>query len=211
MAHASLRTTIGSFALGACAVALVAWGYIAGTPKVTTNTQINLSNRAVVTKLISLQKLETARMSIDKPIEAGTTGNKLQEFLYGDRIMLLASGTVTAGFDLSQLTEADISTSTEGRLSVRLPRPEILSSSLSTGTRVFDRKLGLFTKGSKDLEGEARAAAQQAITAAACDAGILTEATTRGATQLGATLGLLGFSSVVVTAQPASSCSYVGY
>jgi hypothetical protein len=161
--------------------------------------KVDVSRDSVVKEIQSLNRLETASFSIEKIIEAGTDGNVFQEFLYGDRVLLIAHGKVIAGFDLSKLDTSTVKA--EGStLSLTLPAPQILSSTLDNEkTKVFDRKLGLLNKGDKDLESEARAAAEASITQGACEAGILDEATTSVREQLTKTFILLGFSTVEIT------------
>src|SRR5438128_2015826 len=67
------------------------------------------NSQTVIKELRSLSRLETASFTIEKVIDAGTNGNQFQQILFGDRILLIAHGDVVAGFDLSTLTQKDIS------------------------------------------------------------------------------------------------------
>jgi hypothetical protein len=139
-------------------------------------TKISLSQSSVVKQVQALNKLETASYTIEKIIEGGVDGNLFQDILFGDKILLIAHGNVVAGFDLAKLTDTDISI-TENLLSITLPAPEILYSKLdNTQTKVYDRKLGLLSKGDKGLESEARLSAEMSIRKAACDGGIFKQA-----------------------------------
>lgn len=165
----------------------------------------NMSSTTVVKEIRSLSRLETSSFTIEKVIDAGTNGNTFQEFLYGDRILLIAHGQVVAGIDFSALSEDDVHVSGQ-TVTIKLPPAQILTTTLDNGqTRVFDRKLGLLSKGDKDLESQARLAATEAIQQAACKGNILTDASTNARKQLTALLRALGFVTITIEI-PESSC-----
>lgn len=162
-------------------------------------TLINTDRAAVIKEMRALQRLETASFTIEKIIDGGTTGNNVfQQFLFGDKILLIAHGQVIAGFDLSQISDQDLEINgTE--LKVTLPKPQILVSTLdNTQTKVYDRQKGILNPGEKDLESEARKAAEQSIREAACDGGILTQASDNARKQLTAFFLALGFTKVSI-------------
>lgn len=166
----------------------------------------NLDRDAVVQQVRSLNRLETASFTIEKIIEAGTDYNRLNEFLFGDHILLVTHGEVTAGFDLSALSEKDI-TIVGDSLTIRLPSPHLLSTRLDNDqTKVFDRRSGWLTKGDLNLESEARQQAESAITKAACDGKILNEANDRGKQQLETLFKTIGFKTISVLTSAPTSC-----
>ena len=166
---------------------------------------VNLNSQTVIKQIESLNRLETASYTIEKIVDVQTAGTRLQQFLYGDRILLIAYGQVIAGFDLGKVSESDI-TVTEDRLTVQMPAPEILVTRLdSEKTRVYDRDSGLLTKGDQNLESEARKEAETVIRKAACEGGILDEATKNAKQQLEAQFSGLGFSEVTVNV-PKGEC-----
>lgn len=184
---------------------IMAFGYLTlknfGRPDYT----ITATGDAVIEQIRALNRLETAAFHIEKVIEAGTNGNTFQEFLYGDRILLIAEGDVIAGIDMSKMKEKDFTISGT-TIIAKLPAAEIFSSILDNqATRVFDRKLGLLTKGDDQLETNARAAAEKLIREAACAGGILEEAAIHGRDQLSALFKALGFVSVTIII-PDSGC-----
>ena len=143
--------------------------------------RVDASRAEVIRQMRDLNRFETASYSIDKVVEAGTDGNAFQQFFFGDRILLMAQGEVTAGFDLSRLDDKDISVR-GNTVVVRLPKPELLNVRLDNGaTRVYDRRLGLLSRGDKDLESRARVAAEQSIREAAAEADLLERAAANGA------------------------------
>ncbi len=166
----------------------------------------NVDRAAVIQQIRSLNRLETASFTIEKIIEAGTKGSGLTDFLFGDHILLVTHGEVTAGFDLSMLTEKDIETSS-GALTIHLPAPHIISTRLDNDqTKVFDRRSGLLSKGDLNLESEARQQAETAITRAACDGKILDAANERGRQQLETLFHTAGFAEVQITTTPPQAC-----
>ena len=98
-------------------------------------------------------------------------------------------------------------TVTGENVTIRLPDTQIFVSDLDeTKTRVYDRRQGLLTKGEKDLEGEARQAAEEEIHKAACEAGILQKAAENARTQLTSFLKALDFEEVTIEVE-AGSCN----
>lgn len=162
------------------------------------NYKFGLDRAAVIKQIQSLNRLETASFNIDKIIEAGTDGNKLTDFLFGDKILLVAHGEVIAGFDLSQLSDKSFEGDKQ-TISITLPAPQILSTKLDNSkTRVFDRKQGLFTKGELNLEAEAREQAESSIRAAACEGDILNVASENAVKQLEVLFKGAGFQTVII-------------
>ncbi len=165
----------------------------------------NPNSQAVVKQLRELNRLETASFTIEKIIDAKTSGNRFQEILFGDHILLIAHGEVIAGFDLSKLNNESVQIS-DKNLSLKLPPPQILKVSLDNAkTRVYDRRQGLLTKGDKDLETKARGEAEKEIWEAACQGKILDEASKNARSQLSALFRSLQFSIVNIEI-PLASC-----
>ncbi len=174
-------------------------------------TAIIVDRPAVVREIRSLNRLETTTAIIDKVVEAGQEGNALYNLLVGDKILLVASGEVIAGVDLSKLQDQDIILSSDGTsATITLPPTEILISRLDNDeTRVYDRQRGLLTKGNVDLESEARRVAEQEIVRAACDRDLLTRAAEDGKTRMTGLLRSLGFEQVTVNTS-AGPCTLAG-
>lgn len=113
------------------------------------NVVITTNSETVIKQVQNLNRLETSSYTIEKVIDAGTSGGKFEQFLFGDRILLIAHGTVIAGIDMNKLKEEDL-TVNEKTVSITLPAPEILNATLdSDQTRVYDRQTGLLSKGDK--------------------------------------------------------------
>ncbi len=158
---------------------------------------ITADQTAVIKEIQALNKIETASYTIEKIIEGGGQGNAFQKVLFGDKILLIAHGNVVAGFDLSKIKSEDVK-AVGTKLSITLPPPEILYSRLDNSqTKVYDRKLGLLTKGSTTLESEARLVAEVSIRSAACQSGIFDQASTNIKQQLGILFLSLGFTEII--------------
>jgi hypothetical protein len=156
---------------------------------------------AVINQVQSLSKLETASFSIDKIIEAGTDYGNIKQFLFGDKLLLVAHGKVVAGFDMSTMKPEDFA-GTGTSITLNLPAPKIFDVILDNSqTRVFDRTQGIFTKGDIALESQARQEAEKSIRQAACDGNILDEATTNAKKQLETIFKSAGFNSVTINTQ----------
>jgi hypothetical protein len=167
--------------------------------------KLNTDRASVIREMRSLQRFETAIFTIEKIIDGGTSGNVFQQFLFGDKILLIAHGQVIAGFDLSQISEKDVEV--EGTtIRITLPKPQVLVTTLdNTQTKVYDRSRGILSPGDKDLESKARAAAEDSIKKAACDGGILKQASDNARKQISAFLSALGFSQISIDI-PEGSC-----
>jgi hypothetical protein len=106
---------------------------------------------------------------------------------------------------LSQIKNEDIKIDRQ-TLIINMPPPQILVVDLNNDmTRVYDRKQGILTKGDDELESEARLAAEQEIQTAACQSGILNQATENGRKQLTILFKGLGYQTVILNI-PNASC-----
>ncbi len=170
------------------------------------STFINVNQPTVIKQIQSLQRLETASFTIEKIIDAGTAQtNVFSQFLFGDRILLIAHGQVIAGFDFSQISGKDIKINGK-EIYIKLPAAQVLITSIDNSqTRVYDRQLGILNSGQKDLESQARTAAEKSIKDAACKGGILQTASDNGRKQLSALLYGLGFITVTIEI-PTGNC-----
>ena len=204
MARFKISTYIRYLVLILAAIGILAIMYFAYRT-FGSGTYINTNSAAVVKQMQALNRYETTSFTIEKIIDAGTTGNILNQLFFGDKLLLIAHGKVVAGFDFSKLTGSSVRISGTTVI-LNLPAPEILLTTLDESqTRVYDRSTGLLTKGDKDLETKAREAAQNSITQAACQENILDDAAKNGRGQLTTLLKSLGFTTVIVNI-PAASC-----
>jgi hypothetical protein len=154
----------------------------------------------IINQILPLARLETIKYTLEKVITA-EEGQELIAGLFGDRLLLVAHGSVTAGIDLSKLKAEDFEFR-EGVLAVRLPAAEIFAASLDNDkTFVYDRDTGLFRKSDRELETLARRAAEAEILKAAIDDGILDQAAINAQIFMERLLNDLGFKSSVFILQ----------
>lgn len=150
----------------------------------------------IVHSVRSLARLETIQYSVEKVITA-ESGQGPFGFLFGDRLLLVAHGTVIAGVDLEKLGPQDLRVE-NGVLYVRLPPAEVFIASLDNQkSYIFNRDLGALTRGDVNLETIARRAAEEEIARAALEDGILDQAQTNAEAYLYRLLVQLGFPEVI--------------
>lgn len=181
---------------------------IASNSPLPTQIPIRADAGAILERVRRLQRLETTSYEIEKIIEAGSQDNNFESLLFGDRLLLIAHGTVVAGLDLSNLGPENVTVEHE-TLTFRLPPVKILNVSLDNSqTRVYDRKKGILAAGDKDLETQARQAAERKILEVACEKGVMARATEDGRRTMEQFLSLLEFKQVVVLTAPVAACAF---
>ncbi len=148
-----------------------------------------------IREIRALARLETIQYSIEKVIRA-ESGQGPFGFLFGDRLLFVAHGTVIAGIDLEKLAPEDLRL-VNGVLYVRLPDSEIFVATLDNEkSYVYDRDTGLLSRGDINLESTARAAAEQEIRKAALEDGILELAMQNAEIYLARFFRALGYQQV---------------
>ena len=161
-----------------------------------------------IQQMKNLNRLETQRFAIERVVEASTARGDALDMFLGERLLLIASGDVVAGVDLSKLTERDVIISPDGAsVTLTLPASEIFSARLNNErTRVYDRQTRLLTQltGGQDpnLETQARQEAERQILAAACENGIMQRAADEAKRSMEQFLRLLEFEQITVIATP---------
>ena len=163
---------------------------------------------SVVREIRALARLETVQYTVEKVITAANRQGPFG-FLFGDKLLLVAHGTVVAGIDLGRLHVEDIRIDPKGTLTIVLPAAEVFIATLNNEkSYVYHRETGLLAGGTKDLESEARKAAQEEILKAALEDGILAKAMSNGKTYLQGFRISLGLRNVVfLDAMPAPADS----
>ena len=154
---------------------------------------------SVLIAVRDLARLETVSFHMERVIDL----KDQQSLFFGaiaveDAILLVAAGDVVAGVDLAKLAESDIQLDpTTHRVQLSLPAPEILAVKLdSQRTYVHSRHTDLLAVRELDLETRARQRAEEAIRAAAIEAGILRRARQNAEQVLNALLRSLGYQHV---------------
>jgi len=155
----------------------------------------------IIRQVRSLSRLETASYTVEKIITAAS-GRGAFDFLFGDRLILVAHGQVIAGVDLGKMGEGDIIVGDEGTVVVTLPPVEVLVVALdSQKSYVFDRDTGLIGM-NLALETEARQAAEEEILSAALEDGILEMAQRNAETYVRGLILTLGLREVIFAQVP---------
>jgi hypothetical protein len=150
----------------------------------------------IVHDVRSLARLETIQYSMEKVIVA-ESGQGPFGFLFGDRLLFVAHGSVIAGVDLEKLTPEDLQVES-GVLYVNLPDAEIFAAILDNDqSYIYDRELGALTRGDLELETAARRAAEDEILKAALEDDILAQAQLNAENFLYRLLLDLGFPDVI--------------
>lgn len=144
----------------------------------------------------SLARLETIQYSVEKIIVA-ESGQGPFGFLFGDRLLFVAHGTVIAGVDLEKLQPEHLRIESVV-LYIQLPEAEVFAAILDNDqSYIYDRELGALTRGNQQLETEARRAAEDEILNAALDDNILQQAQLNAENFLFRLLLDLGFPEVI--------------
>ncbi len=186
----------------ATTVAMAPTAKLTATPIPTPTPQI-VTSGTVIRQMQAVQRLETTRYTIETVVEAVTTpANRISS---GEKLLLIAHGTVIVGFDLAKLTTGDVTVSSDGKtVVITLPPVEIFSSGLDEGkTRIYSRdsgrQLAVFPKDpDPNLETAARRRGLEQIVQSACEDGITERATKDGTGAMQNLLTIAGFTSVQV-------------
>lgn len=150
----------------------------------------------IINQIRPLARLETIQYTVEKVITAEVGQDSLAP-LFGDRLLFVGHGYVTAGIDLQNITSQDLVIET-GMIKVRLPKAEIFDATLDNDkSYVYDRETGMLTHGDINLETTARQAAEDQIRQAAIEDGILAQAQTNAETFMESLLNKLGYPQVI--------------
>jgi hypothetical protein len=134
-----------------------------------------------VQEIRQISRLETTTYTIERVIEARQSDPGWPDWLRGDRLLLIANGTIIAGVDMEQLEPSGVVVGQDGKsLTLRLPPVQIFNRNSilnNAKTRVYDRQQGILAPPNESLESEARRQAEGQLLQAACEEGILQRAT----------------------------------
>ena len=151
---------------------------------------------SIIHEVRALARLETIQYAVEKVITA-ETGQEFLGFLFGDRLLLVAHGTVIAGVDLDKIGMDDLEVDEDGRVLLELPPAEIFITVLDNEkSYIYDRNVGLLRRGDIQLESAARLAAEREIERTALEDGIINQAQINAEAYLYRLLRSLGFPDV---------------
>ncbi len=170
------------------------------TPSIST-----LSVRPSATLLVAIRdvaRLETNELHLEKVIDLSDKQSQFFGLIEAtDAILLVATGDVVVGVDLSKMEEGDVSVDPTSKVaSITLPAPQIFSSHLDESkTYVYTRSTSMTARRSDHLETKARQEAVAAIERAARESDVMIRARGQAEKELRSLAMGLGASSVVVT------------
>lgn len=151
---------------------------------------------SIIHEVRALARLETIQYAVEKVITA-ETGQEFLGFLFGDRLLLVAHGTVIAGVDLDKIGVDDLEVDEDGRVLLELPPAEIFITVLDNEkSYIYERDVGLLRRGDIQLESAARLAAEREIERTALEDGIINQAQINAEAYLYRLLRSLGFPDV---------------
>src|SRR5512138_1148225 len=149
-----------------------------------------------INEVRALARLETIQYSIEKVI-TGETSQGSMAFLFGDKLLFVAHGTVIAGIDMEKLQPEDMHFE-NGVLTVKLPPAEIFIATLDNDkSYVYQRDTGILAKPDINLETLVRQKAEEEIRKAALEDGILQQAQTNAEAYLFKFFAALGYPNTI--------------
>ncbi len=151
----------------------------------------------VVEGVRGLDQLATVRWTESVPVTRQSGGDVLDRLFSGEEVLVIATGEVEAGVDLSEIGKDDVRVEGD-TVTMHLPEPEILSSSLDEEkTRVYDRDFSpLNVRPDDELVEEARLRAIEKVEEIARENGILETAEANAENSIRAFVTTLGFEEV---------------
>jgi hypothetical protein len=135
-----------------------------------------ISAVTVLERVQALASLTTSRYNFSSIVSSERQMPRLLQAIYGDRQILLATGYIDAGVDLSGLTTANVAIA-DDTLTITLPSAALIACVLDeTATRVIERDTGIFAPSAPTLDSDARRFALAQFRTQALESGILQDA-----------------------------------
>jgi cytochrome b6-f complex iron-sulfur subunit len=194
----ALLVVVGSFGGALGGIGGFFGGIFGGGNKTLT---VDTNSTAVVQQMRALNRLESADFTIEKVIAAYQKSDFLDS-LYGGKVLFVAHADVVAGVDMSKMNESDItvtlSTSKTLQATIKLPPAEIFNTTLD------EKKSYIYSAETNSIFGTldpkifdmVRSTAQDEITKAAQEQGILDQANRNARDAIELLLRRLGYTSV---------------
>lgn len=161
-----------------------------GDPPTTINATI------IRDRVQQLSNLTTTRYTYSSIITTSTQMPRLLQLLYGSQRVMVATGYVTAGVDMTQIAPEDV-TLTDGALRIRLPLPTLQDCFLDeAATRVESTQEGVFAPERPNIDQETRQYAVRQFRDQALESGILAEAAAQARSVVEEFVGLVNPGSI---------------
>ncbi|HEY8947087.1 MAG TPA: DUF4230 domain-containing protein, partial [Polyangiaceae bacterium] len=171
-------------------------------PPASSSVSVLRSTPNVVLAVRDLARLESASFHMERVIDLTEKQNHLFGLIEGeDAILLVAVADVSAGIDLTKVTDADVQADPRsGSARIHLPAPEIFRSALdSQRTYVHTRRTSALARRQEALETRARQEAERTLLEAAREAGLLVRAGENARRVVEGLVRSLGYTDVKVT------------
>ena len=169
----------------------------------------------VVQQIRGASELTTAVFTMEAVVPTSSTRTFANYEIGKTTLIYIAKGEVRAGVDLGAIAPENVRASGE-TLRVTLPAPAIIDKKIDVGgSQVFDYDrgfLGLGPDRAPELQDQAQEVALQKLIFAACEEGILQQASDRAELVVGQLLQNTGFEQVIVDSQPTTNtaCAAAG-
>jgi len=182
------------------------------------------SGPVLLIRIEDLARLETARGDFSVIIDIEQTRQLIPDWIYGNRTLFEAYGSVNAYVDLTNVTASGAPASAAARpgivvdstdpkkVTVTLPAPQLDTPNIDTNaSQLIDAQTGLFNRFEKFVDPgsdnglEMIQIAQQKIAQAAVTSGLLAEAQTHAKTVITDLLQSLGFTTIIINFLPGPS------
>jgi hypothetical protein len=197
-ARAAISAVVLLVLVVGAAFVLIVW-----RPFDTTPTALR-STPSVVVAVRDLARLESAEYHIERVIDLRDRQSRLFGLIRTqDAILFVAVGQVTAGVDLTELADGDVTVDREaGSAVIVLPPARVLSTRLDNERSwVYARSTDVLAQRKEDLETRARQEAERTLEQSAVDGGILERARTNAERTIATFVRSLGYTSVSVTSR----------
>lgn len=169
----------------------------------------------VVQQVRGASELTTAVFTMEAVVPTSSTRTLANYEIGRTTLIYIAHGEVRAGVDLGEITAEDVRVSGD-TLRVILPAPKILDSKIDVSrSQVYDYNrgfLGLGPDRAPELQDQAQSAALDRVLVAACQEGILQEASDRAELVVSQLLQNTGFAQVEIESRPSANvpCTTAG-
>lgn len=160
-----------------------------------------LTREAIITKVQTLNRLQTVVYNIDTVITSQKQGNWYALWQDEQKGLFVAHGRVQAGIDLNLLTPENVKISEDGNhIQITLPPAQIFETYLDN-IEVYDLKTGLFGMVDTDPQifNQAQSSGKKQILMTACRSNILQLATDNAQKQI---QSLFSLANIQVSIQP---------
>lgn len=167
-----------------------------------------LTRDGVITKVQSLNRLQTVVYNVDTVITSQKQGNWYALWQDEQKALFVAHGRVQAGIDLNQLKPEQVAVSADGKnVQITLPPAQVFETYLDK-IDVYDIKTGVFGMVDADpqLFNQAQVAGKAQVLTTACRSDILKLATDNAQKQVQSLFALANLS-VTVTASTPKPCA----